>query len=56
MKRRVGRALAVTLIVAVLFIALLFTMNAGKQVLPQTLRVDPNSLIRIDPATLTCRR
>ena len=50
-KRRVGRALAVALIVAVLFIALLLTTNAGKQVLPQTLRVDPNSLIRIDPAT-----
>jgi class 3 adenylate cyclase/streptogramin lyase len=51
MKRRVGRALAVALVVAVLFIALLFTTNAGKQVLPQTLRVDANSLIRIDPAT-----
>jgi streptogramin lyase len=51
MKRRVGRALAAVLIVAVLFIALLFTTNAGKQVLPQTLRVDANSLIRIDPAT-----
>ena len=38
-------------IVAVLFIALLFTTNAGKQVLPQTLRVVPNSLVRIDPAT-----
>jgi class 3 adenylate cyclase len=44
MKRRVGRALAVAIIVAVLFIALLFTTNAGMQVFP-------NSLIRIDPAT-----
>jgi hypothetical protein len=51
MKRRVGRAGAVAIIVAVLFIALLFTTNAGKQVLPQTLRVVPNSLVRIDPAT-----
>ncbi|MGH9198004.1 MAG: hypothetical protein ACRD1T_20005, partial [Acidimicrobiia bacterium] len=44
MKRRVGRALAVAIIVAVLFITLLFTTNAGTQVVP-------NSLIRIDPAT-----
>jgi class 3 adenylate cyclase len=51
MKRRVGRALAVALILAALFIALLFTTNARKRVLPQTLRVDANSLIRIDPAT-----
>ena len=51
MKRRVGRAWAVAIIVAVLFIALLFTTNAGKQVLPQTPPVVPNSLVRIDPAT-----
>jgi class 3 adenylate cyclase len=44
MKRRVGRALAAAIIMAVLFIALLFTTNAGMQVFP-------NSLIRIDPAT-----
>ena len=51
MKRRVGRAWAVAIIVAVLFIALLFTTNTGKQVLQETPRVVPNSLVRIDPAT-----
>jgi class 3 adenylate cyclase/streptogramin lyase len=51
MKRRVGRVLAMAVFVSVLFVALLFNTNARKQVLPQTLRVVPNSLVRINPAT-----